>query len=52
VGYEVEEVISLVDRQQGGEEFYQSVGLKFQSIFQIPELQVRYAQLNIKKPSP
>lgn len=45
VGYEVEEVISLVDRQQGGEEFYQAVGLKFQSIFQISELQARYSQL-------
>ena len=47
VGYEVEEVIALVDRQQGGEEFYKSVGLKFQAIFQIPELQARYAQLSI-----
>jgi len=45
VGYEVEEVIALVDRQQGGEEFYKSVGLKFQAIFQIPELKARYALL-------
>jgi orotate phosphoribosyltransferase len=45
VGYTVEQVIALVDRQQGGEEFYQSVGLKFQSLFLIPELQARYNRL-------
>jgi len=49
VGYEVDQVIALVDRQQGGEEFYQSVGLKFQTIFQIPELQARYAHLNLPR---
>lgn len=44
-GYSVDEVISLVDRQQGGAEFYQSVGLKFQAVFSIPEIQERYSQI-------
>ena len=30
-GYKVERVISLIDRKQGGAEFYQSVGLDFKS---------------------
>ncbi len=34
-GYTVEQVISIVDRQQGGVQFYQSVGLKFQAVFSI-----------------
>lgn len=45
VGYEVEQVIALVDRQQGGAEFYESVGLKFQALFSIKDLQQRWAQL-------
>jgi orotate phosphoribosyltransferase len=44
-GYEVDRVISLVDRQQGGAEFYQSVGLNFQAVFTIQDLQVRWQQL-------
>ncbi len=38
-GYQVAEIIALVDRQQGGRELYQSQGLKFQAIFDITELQ-------------
>jgi orotate phosphoribosyltransferase len=38
-GYRVEEIIALVDRQQGGAEFYQQQGLKFQSVFAIADLQ-------------
>lgn len=38
VGYTVEQVIALVDREQGGAEFYQSQGLKFQSLFKITEI--------------
>lgn len=38
-GYRVEQVMALVDRQQGGSELYQSSGLKFQTIFSISELQ-------------
>ena len=44
-GYVVDEVISLVDRQQGGAEFYQSVGLKFTAVFAIADLQQRYREL-------
>ncbi|MEA5567113.1 orotate phosphoribosyltransferase [Anabaena sp. UHCC 0399] len=45
-GYVVDEVISLVDRQQGGAEFYQSVGLKFEVVFTIKDLQERYRELS------
>lgn len=38
-GYQVEDVISLIDRQAGGAEFYQSQGLNFQSIFTLSEIQ-------------
>ncbi len=38
-GYHVEQIMALVDRQQGGAELYQSKGLKFQSLFSIAELQ-------------
>ncbi|AFY50252.1 orotate phosphoribosyltransferase [Nostoc sp. PCC 7524] len=44
-GYVVDEVISLVDRQQGGAEFYQSVGLKFEAVFTIKDIQERYREL-------
>jgi orotate phosphoribosyltransferase len=44
-GYTVNEVISLVDRQQGGAEFYQSVGLKFEAVFAIEEIQGRYKEM-------
>jgi orotate phosphoribosyltransferase len=38
-GYIVEQIISLIDRQQGGGELYHKAGLKFQSVFSIEELQ-------------
>jgi orotate phosphoribosyltransferase len=41
-GYTVEQVISLVDRQQGGAEFYQSQGLKFDVVYEIEEIKQRY----------
>ena len=44
-GYRVEQVIALVDRQQGGAEFYESVRLKFQSLFTITDIQRRWSQL-------
>lgn len=43
-GYHVDQVISLVDRQQGGAEFYQQQGLKFQAVFTIEDLQKRYQE--------
>lgn len=44
-GYTVEQVISLIDRQQGGAEFYHSVGLKFDPVFTIQDIQERYREL-------
>ena len=44
-GYQVEQIISLVDREQGGAEFYQSEGLQFQAIFSIREIQERFSQV-------
>jgi orotate phosphoribosyltransferase len=40
-GYEVEQIIALVDRQQGGAELYESAGLKFQALFSIQEIQAQ-----------
>lgn len=45
-GYLVEEVISLVDRQQGGAELYAKEGLKFQSVFTIQDLQTHWKELH------
>jgi orotate phosphoribosyltransferase len=39
VGYEVNQIIAIVDREQGGAEFYQEQGLNFQALFSIRELQ-------------
>jgi len=47
-GYQVDKIISLVDRQAGGAEFYASQGLTFESIFALPEIQKRYLELNKK----
>ncbi len=47
-GYNVNQVIALVDRQQGGDELYQSAGLKFQSVFSIQDIQERYAALGAR----
>jgi orotate phosphoribosyltransferase len=44
-GYTVNQIIALVDRQQGGAELYQQQGLQFQSVFSIQDIQTRYAQL-------
>ncbi|HEY9666371.1 MAG TPA: orotate phosphoribosyltransferase [Coleofasciculaceae cyanobacterium] len=43
--YQVEQVIALVDRQQGGAQLYESARLKFQTLFTIQEIQERYKQL-------
>lgn len=45
-GYTVDTILALVDRQQGGREFYQSKGLKFESLFSIADIKRRYAELN------
>ena len=41
-GYEVNQVISLVDRQQGGAEFYKEQGIDFQAVYTIADLQARW----------
>ncbi len=51
-GYRVEQVIALVDRQQGGAELYQSVGLKFEAVFSIGDLQDRWRQLEAGETKP
>jgi orotate phosphoribosyltransferase len=38
-GYQVTEIIALVDRKQGGRELYEDRGLKFQALFTIEDLQ-------------
>ncbi len=38
-GYKVDRVLSVIDREQGGAEFYRSVGLDFEAVFTIKELQ-------------
>jgi orotate phosphoribosyltransferase len=45
VGYEVNQVMALVDRLQGGAEYYQSMGLRFESLFTIKDVQQRYQEL-------
>lgn len=45
-GYTVNKVISLVDRQQGGAEYYKSVDLQFQAVFSITDIQERYKQIS------
>ncbi|PSP22427.1 MAG: orotate phosphoribosyltransferase [Cyanobacteria bacterium SW_5_48_44] len=44
-GYVVEQVIALVDREQGGAALYQCMGLKFQAIFSISDIQTNVRQL-------
>ncbi|MFN9176741.1 MAG: orotate phosphoribosyltransferase [Synechocystis sp.] len=45
-GYEVNTVISVVDREQGGQEFYQSQGLTFKALFTIKDIQAIYAVID------
>jgi orotate phosphoribosyltransferase len=44
-GYAVQEVISLVDRQQGGAALYAQAGLHFQTLYTIADIQARYREL-------
>lgn len=37
-GYQVNQIISLIDRQQGGAQLYQEAGLQFNALFTIDEL--------------
>jgi orotate phosphoribosyltransferase len=45
-GYQVDRIITLIDRQQGGAEFYQSQGLAFDAVFTIADLQAHNQTLN------
>ena len=47
-GYQVNHIISLVDREQGGRELYQKESLHFESIFTISELQVNLKNIGQK----
>lgn len=38
-GYRVTQILSLVDREQGGSQLYQSKGIEFQALFSIKEIQ-------------
>lgn len=44
-GYEVTQILALVDREQGGKELYQSKNIEFQALFSIQEVQQQYAKL-------
>lgn len=44
-GYQVTQIISLVDRLQGGAELYQKSGLDFQTVFSIQDIQTRWREL-------
>jgi orotate phosphoribosyltransferase len=46
VGYQVEQIIALVDREQGGAAFYQSQGLSFQPLFSIQEIQQAFRTID------
>ena len=43
-GYEVTQIFSLVDREQGGRELYQSKDIEFKALFSINEIQQRSSQ--------
>ena len=38
-GYQVTQILALVDREQGGKELYKSQGIEFQALFSIQEIQ-------------
>ncbi|MEO1430232.1 MAG: orotate phosphoribosyltransferase [Cyanobacteria bacterium J06632_19] len=45
-GYTVNQVISLIDREQGGADFYKSVNLQFEAVFSITDIQEQYKQIS------
>lgn len=44
-GYQVNQIIALVDRLQGGAALYEQQGLEFQTVFSIQDLQKHWAQI-------
>ncbi len=45
-GYQVDQILALVDRQQGGAELYAEQGLSFTALFSLPEIQAHWASRN------
>ncbi len=45
-GYVVTQVISLLDREQGGAEYYAEQGIEFHAVYTIRDLQARWKELN------
>lgn len=45
-GYEVTQILAIVDREQGGKELYQKQGIRFQALFSICDVQSYAKQLN------
>ncbi|MEM8612261.1 MAG: orotate phosphoribosyltransferase [Cyanobacteria bacterium P01_H01_bin.105] len=48
-GYMVNQVISLVDRQQGGAEYYKKESIAFKAVYTIGEIQSRWKTLQKKE---
>jgi len=44
-GYQVNGILALVDRQQGGTETYQAAGIPFQALYSITDIQQRWREL-------
>lgn len=44
-GYQVNGILALVDRQQGGAETYEAAGIPFQALFTISDIQQRWRAL-------
>jgi orotate phosphoribosyltransferase len=47
-GYQVNRILALVDRYQGGAELYAEHGIEFEAVFSIHEIQARSAELRMK----
>ncbi|MBF2097985.1 MAG: orotate phosphoribosyltransferase [Gloeomargaritaceae cyanobacterium C42_A2020_066] len=47
VGYRVDQVMAVVDRQQGAAEVYATEGLGFMALFTLPDLQACHAQRSV-----
>jgi orotate phosphoribosyltransferase len=45
-GYQVDQILALVDRQQGGAELYAEQGIAFTALFSLPDVQAHWASRN------
>ncbi|MBT9315153.1 orotate phosphoribosyltransferase [Leptothoe spongobia] len=50
-GYAVNQVISLVDRQQGGAEYYAQANIDFKAVYTISDIQTRWQELQTADPA-